>query len=259
MISAIQASNSPCSRSPDRHALAPSIPLFVGHPGCRRRRLYGQSPQPPSASGLTPYTFGNPSDDETEILAIINRTRANPPAEGQRLIAQTTSAFDPSGTLSNVTTKTVTLNHTVCSTGPEEYNVDEFYDAAGNVRYDNAEIDLVEPATAGSQPTPSPSPTPPPTTPQVTIAVEQDSEQFVLSRTGDTSGVLVVTYLTKGSAVAGQDYVPLPGTKTIKAGKITAKITVHALTGAQGTVKLRLVPTVNFYGAPSPAQAKMRL
>ena len=37
--------------------------------------------------GLTFYDIGNPSGDETEILCEINRARANPPAEGQRLVA----------------------------------------------------------------------------------------------------------------------------------------------------------------------------
>ncbi|MBE7156945.1 MAG: hypothetical protein INR62_00665 [Rhodospirillales bacterium] len=37
-------------------------------------------------TGLTQYTIGTPSGDETEILHIINRARANPPAEGQRLV-----------------------------------------------------------------------------------------------------------------------------------------------------------------------------
>ncbi len=159
--------------------------------------------------------------------------------------------------LGNVTTQAVLLNHTVVPGGPEEYEEMEFYDAAGHVRYDNAEVNLVEPATAGALPTPSPTPTPTP--PQVTIVADQASQRFVLSRTGDTSGTLVVTYLTKGLAVAGQDYVPLPGTKTIKAGRTTARIAVYALPGARGTIKLKLVPAANANSTSAPAQAKLRL
>ncbi len=42
--------------------------------------------QAQAINGLTQYPFGTPSGDETEILAEINRTRANPSAEGQRLV-----------------------------------------------------------------------------------------------------------------------------------------------------------------------------
>ena len=45
------------------------------------------APQTQAVTGLTQYTFGTPSGDETEMLAEINRARSNPTAEGQRLAA----------------------------------------------------------------------------------------------------------------------------------------------------------------------------
>ena len=43
--------------------------------------------QQSTPAGLTQYLFGSPSGDEAEMLCEINRARANPPAEGQRLVA----------------------------------------------------------------------------------------------------------------------------------------------------------------------------
>lgn len=48
---------------------------------------FGANVRAQATAGLTQYTFGTPSGDETEILAYINRARANPAAEGQRLVA----------------------------------------------------------------------------------------------------------------------------------------------------------------------------
>ena len=42
---------------------------------------------PPAPAGLTEYLFGSPSGDEVEMLECINRARANPAAEGQRVTA----------------------------------------------------------------------------------------------------------------------------------------------------------------------------
>ncbi len=52
-----------------------------------------QTTQAQAINGLTQYPFGTPSGDETEILQLINRTRANPPAEGQRLVDSTNAAY----------------------------------------------------------------------------------------------------------------------------------------------------------------------
>ena len=54
------------------------------------------SSQPLGSAGLTQYTFGNPSNDETEILEVVNRARANPAAEGQRLV-DVVHAVSPNG------------------------------------------------------------------------------------------------------------------------------------------------------------------
>ena len=48
-------------------------------------------------SGLMLYTIGNPSGDETEILETINRSRANPAAEGQRLVDAINAAYPNGG------------------------------------------------------------------------------------------------------------------------------------------------------------------
>src|ERR1035437_4074402 len=39
--------------------------------------------------GLTLYPFGNPTAEEQQYIELINRARANPPAEGVRLAAAT--------------------------------------------------------------------------------------------------------------------------------------------------------------------------
>ena len=71
-----------------------------------------------------------------------------------------------------------------------------------------------------------------------------DPGVFVLNRSGDTSGELVVTYTVKGTATNGTDYVLLKGTKKFKAGKASVKLNVRAqgdLGGAsKKTVKVTL-------------------
>ena len=53
--------------------------------------------------GLTFYDFGNPTAEEQLYLELINRARANPPAEGARLAATTDpdvlSAYSISGSI----------------------------------------------------------------------------------------------------------------------------------------------------------------
>ena len=49
---------------------------------------------------------------------------------------------------------------------------------------------------------------------------------FTVTRDGDTSAPLVVQYVVSGSAIAGTDYQPLPGTVSFAAGAATATITV---------------------------------
>ena len=58
---------------------------------------------------------------------------------------------------------------------------------------------------------------------------EQVKGQFALTRTGDTSTVLMVPYTIRGSAIAGVDYLPLRGVKRFKAGRSTVHINVYPL------------------------------
>ena len=58
--------------------------------------LSGATAHAQSTAGLTQYTIGTPSGDETEMLQIINRARSNPPAEGQRLVDSLNAVF-PNG------------------------------------------------------------------------------------------------------------------------------------------------------------------
>ena len=66
----------------------------------------------------------------------------------------------------------------------------------------------------------------------VTVSAAQASEagptdaQFTVSRTGDTSAPVTVRYTVAGTALAGTDYVPLPGAVTIEAGSFTAIVGV---------------------------------
>ena len=53
--------------------------------------------QAQATAGLTPYAIGTPSGDETEMLCEINRARANPPAEGQRLASGPAANYPSSG------------------------------------------------------------------------------------------------------------------------------------------------------------------
>ena len=50
----------------------------------------------------------------------------------------------------------------------------------------------------------------------------QPTGAFTVTRTGDTSAPLTVHYTVAGTAVAGTDYVSLPGAVTIEAGSSTA-------------------------------------
>src|SRR4051794_17726484 len=58
--------------------------------------------------------------------------------------------------------------------------------------------------------------------------------QFTLTRTGDLSGPLTVTYYVYGSAAAGEDYAELTGEVTFAAGSDTATIDVQPIDDASG-------------------------
>ena len=149
----------------------------------------------------------------------------------------------------------VTLGHTLDGYGGT------YHDAASHVRYDNAKADWMEAAAGGATPTPMPTPTPTPTPaspPSVTITPAPSGMGFIVTRTGDTSGTLLVSYVVKGTAVAGQDYLPLKGTKKLKAGKAQANLSVTLLPGAAGSIKLVLTKA-DAYTVGSPGQGKLRL
>ena len=86
----------------------------------------------------------------------------------------------------------------------------------------------------GSFALPGCSSTPPPALPMVTIAgspatvseAGPTSAAFTVTRNGDTTDPLTLTYAVGGTATAGSDYVALPGVITIAAGATTATIPV---------------------------------
>ena len=52
---------------------------------------------------------------------------------------------------------------------------------------------------------------------------------FLISRIGSTASALTVRYTVGGTATSGSDYEPLPGEVTIRAGDLSAEVTVTAL------------------------------
>lgn len=157
----------------------------------------------------------------------------------------------------SVSTHEVELHRTVLADG---WN---YLDGNGQVRYDNAKADLMLP-TPGSMPTPTPNPSPTPTPapatlPEVTIASNAAGQGLVVTRNGgDLNAALVVTYKAAGTAVAGRDYIPLPGTKKIKANKQQARIKVTMLPGGTGSLKIKLTGSSD-YSVGSAGQTKLRL
>lgn len=89
--------------------------------------------------------------------------------------------------------------------------------------------------------------------------------KFLLTRSGDLSKDLKVTYRVRGTAVSGRDYLPLRGQKIIKAGRATAKIKVRPMgerygrvQSGEASVKLTLVEK-RAYSVGSPSVAKVHL
>ena len=72
---------------------------------------------------------------------------------------------------------------------------------------------------------------------------------IIVSRTGDTTEPLMVSYKTKGAPVAGVDYKKLPGTVLIPAGAVKAKIKVKPIDGSPNAstlkLKLQLLPATD--------------
>ncbi len=65
---------------------------------------------------------------------------------------------------------------------------------------------------------------------QVSVAGDAARGGFVITRRGDPSTALTVTYHVGGGALAGTDYEPLPGSVSLPAGQGEAVITLHAHT-----------------------------
>lgn len=90
--------------------------------------------------------------------------------------------------------------------------------------------------------------------PSVTIAVKGASlltedggkGKAIVTRTGDVSTDLVVSFKAKGSAASGVDYQALSGSVTIPAGATTAKIKVKPIAGSPNggtrSLKVQLLP-----------------
>jgi hypothetical protein len=89
----------------------------------------------------------------------------------------------------------------------------------------------------GSFALPGCSSTPPPSLPMVTISASPataseaglTSAAFTVTRNGDTTDPLTLSYAVGGTATAGSDYVALPGVITIAAGATTATFPVVPL------------------------------
>ncbi len=87
---------------------------------------------------------------------------------------------------------------------------------------------------------------------------------LTVTRTGgDTSLPLTVSYKAKGAAQAGVDYKKLPGTVTIPAGAVKAKIKIKPIDGSPnaGTpkIKVQLLPSVDgsYVIGTSPVKLKL--
>ena len=82
------------------------------------------------------------------------------------------------------------------------------------------------------------------------VAVEGGAKGIALvTRTGDTSQPLTVNYKVKGAAVAGVDYKKLPGSVTIPAGAVKAKVKVKPIDGSPSAgvlkLKIQLLPSTD--------------
>jgi hypothetical protein len=64
------------------------------------------------------------------------------------------------------------------------------------------------------------------------LSEKGQSGEWRISRTGDLSNAVEVTYTLGGDAVAGEDFAPLPGKVTIPGGQRSAKITLTPLNTA---------------------------
>lgn len=127
--------------------------------------------------------------------------------------------------------------------------------------YDPAETSLLVDGQ-GFSPPPAPGVSTIKAGPTVTISViggEGARAKFLLTRTGDLSADLKVTYAVKGNALPGEDYQALTGKRIIKAGRSTAKINVFPTGARQGRAVRLALQKRRAYNVGSPATAKVRL
>ena len=96
-----------------------------------------------------------------------------------------------------------------------------------------------------------------------TVAAGGSPAKVLVSRTGDISTALTVSYKVKGNAQAGVDYKKLSGTVTIAAGASTAKIKVKAIDGSPNVgvlkIKFALLPATDGSYTVGTATAKIKL
>jgi uncharacterized delta-60 repeat protein len=89
--------------------------------------------------------------------------------------------------------------------------------------------------------------------------------KFRLTRTGDLSADLTVRYKVKGTAIAGRDYLPLRGYRTIRAGRAQALIRLRPVhhhfrlvRWGRAGVKLVIAPAAG-YDVAMPGKARVRI
>ena len=112
---------------------------------------------------------------------------------------------------------------------------------------------------------------PPPTTtlPTITIVAKATKlaengpkDKVIVTRTGDVSSDLTISYSAKGSAQAGVNYKRLTGSVVIPAGSASAAIKLKPVNDgvADGTfvLKLTILPDASYtVGAPGKAKIKI--
>jgi PKD repeat protein len=107
---------------------------------------------------------------------------------------------------------------------------------------------------------------PPPPSSTVTVVASQPLAtsltpgEFTISRQGDTSSTLTVTYSLGGTAANGVDYQTLPGVATFPAGSSSARVTVQplGLLAVLKTVVLTISPDPS-YNTGSPNSATVQI
>ena len=95
-----------------------------------------------------------------------------------------------------------------------------------------------------------------------TAIVGGEKGKVLFTRSGDTTAPLTVNYQLKGKPVNGLDYEYLPGTLTIPAGEVSAKLKIKPRTGTgyRGSSNIRIMPVAPTDGSfvVGPAKVKIR-